>query len=235
MIQQVEALGAKAIAFPTIEIVEIQPDLGNFNPEQYQSIIFISSNAVENGLKYIKNAANFEKTLISAIGRRTAERLREAGINNIIQPDSGYNSESLLALNSFSENSIRNTHILIIRGEGGREFLADSLKARGAHVDYLQVYRRVIPVAADPDPLITDWSAGKINIVTVTSNESLKNLYHMLEGKGLPLLLNTPLITPGERCSQLARQLGFTNDILQAASATDDDMIIQLKNWLTRN
>lgn len=234
LIQQIEALGARAIAFPSIEIVPVQPDLSKFDLHQYQIIIFISVNAVENGLNYIKNVANFAELQICAIGKRTAQFLTDAGLQPVIQPDSGFNSEALLALDIFSADKIGHKNILIVRGEGGREFLADTLKSRGARVDYLEVYQRKMP-QVDSTALLADWSNNMINIVTVTSNETLKNLYYMLKDKGLELLLNTPLITPSERCRQLAVELGFRKDILQAASASNDDIITQLKNWLVRN
>ena len=234
LIKQIQSLGLVAVPCPVIAIDEIQPDLPDSGLDQYQIIIFISANAVEIGLKYLENLANFAEMHICAVGKQTAQRLLDRGVGDVIQPESGFNSEALLELESFESAHINNKDILIVRGQGGREHLADECRKRGARVDYLEVYQRVIP-EMDIGPVIQLWSAGQINIVTVSSNQSLKNLYHILQNRGLELLLNTPLITPGERCSELARQLGFSNQILQATSATDDDIMMQLKNWLDGN
>ena len=231
LIQQIQNLGLVAVPCPVIAIDEIQPILPDIALDQYQIVIFISTNAVDIGLKYLENLANFAEMHICAVGRQTAQRLLDKGVSDVMQPGSGFNSEALLELDSFNTAHINNKNILIVRGQGGREHLADECRQRGARVDYLEVYQRVIP-ETDPEPVIKLWSAGQINIVTVSSNQSLKNLYHILHNGGLELLLNTPLITPGERCSELARQLGFSNQILQATSATDDDIMMQLKNWL---
>ena len=231
LIEQIRHLGLNAIPCPVIQIHETPPDLTHFRLEQYQIIIFISANAVEIGLKYLKNLDKIPEIQICAIGRQTTRRLIDHGIDEVIQAETGFNSEALLNLASLSRANINQQNILIVRGQGGREYLADELRHRGARVDYLEVYQREI-ASTDVEPVIRLWSEGKINIITVSSNESLKNLYHILQDRGLELLLNTPLITPGERCSDLARQLGFKNQILQAASAADDDIIKQLNNWL---
>ena len=231
LIQQIQNLGLVAIPCPANAINAIQPEMPALRRENYPIIIFISTNAVENGIKYIEHATNFAEKQIFAIGKSTAQSLFDRGLSQVTQPSNGFNSEALLTLDAFSPEHIKQQNILIIRGQGGREHLAEALRHRGARVDYLEVYQRI---QADPDidPIINRWSAGQINIVTVSSNESLKNLYHILQGRGLTLLLNTPLITPGERCSELARQLGFSDQILQATSATDDDIMMQLKIWL---
>ena len=234
LIKQIEDLGLLAFSCPAIRISEIQPDLADLKLEDYPIIIFISANAVDNGLKYIINITNFAEKIICSIGKSTAQCLFDRGVSHVTQAQDGFTSEALLKLDTFNPEQIEQQNILIIRGQGGREHLAEELRNRGARVDYLEVYQRE-QANPDIDPIIKSWAAGQINIVTVSSNESLKNLYHILQDRGLELLLNTPLITPGERCSDLARQLGFSNQILQAASATDDDIIIQLKNWLDSN
>ena len=231
LIKQIQSLGLVAVPCPVMAIDEIQPDLAAYELEKYHIIIFISANAVEIGLKYLEKLDNISEKHICAIGKQTARRLLDRGIANVIQAATGADSEALLALPLFQASEIRGQNILIIRGQGGREHLANECRSRGAGVDYLEVYRRVIP-DTDIEPVLNLWSAGQVNIVTVSSNESLKNLYHILQGRGLTLLLNTPLITPGERCSELARQLGFSDQILQATSATDDDIMMQLKIWL---
>jgi len=233
-IKQIEALGATAISLPVIQISPVEPALPDLDLGSYAIFIFISANAVQNGLKYLINSANFAETLICAIGSRTAQTLHNSGITDVILPQTGFNSESLLDLEIFKPGTITGKNVLIIRGQGGREFLADTLRGRGARVDYLEVYKREIP-DVDINPIRQLWSSGKINIISVTSNESLKNLYYMCQDTTRDLLLNTTLITPSERCTELARELGFCNQIFQATSATDEAMIKQLKNWLDTN
>jgi uroporphyrinogen-III synthase len=77
------------------------------------------------------------------------------------------------------------------------------------------------------------WRNQQIQIVTVTSNEALKNLYHILNKSARELLLATPLVVPGERCGELARQTGFET-ILTAANATDQAMLDTIQQWHNR-
>ena len=62
----------------------------------------------------------------------------------MIAPAQGMNTEALLKLPELHQ--IDGQRFLILRGVGGRETLATQLRARGAHVDYAECYRRVEPI-----------------------------------------------------------------------------------------
>ncbi|TNF34903.1 MAG: uroporphyrinogen-III synthase [Gammaproteobacteria bacterium] len=233
-IEFLQAAGASAIPFPSIEILAttmnplLQQQLANL--DTYQILVFISTNAVEHGLKLIRSHNLHIRQQIVAIGATTAKALQQQGIRVSISPGNNFTSEALLHMPEMQADVIRDQRILIIRGVGGREHLADSLRQRGAHVEYLEVYQRRRP-DADTSELITRWSQGKIHVVTVTSNEALKNLYDMLDKPGQDYLLNTTVIVPGQRCADLARQLGFKQGIEIAASATDEAMLEAVRKW----
>lgn len=234
-IELLESSGASAIPYPTIEISPVLPnDLLNQRLaalDSYQLIIFISANAVEYGLKSIENSGkSIKHAAIVAIGASTAKALANYQIPVAIKPGKDFTSEALLQMPDMQSDAMAGKNILIIRGTGGREYLAQTLRSRGAQVDYLEVYQRSIP-ESDSHHLIELWNSKGIHIVTVTSNEALKNLYDMLNKKGQDYLLNTPVIVPGQRCAELATQLGFHNSIEMAASATDEAMLEAILNW----
>jgi len=64
------------------------------------------------------------------------------------------------------------------------------LRLRGAKVDYAEVYSRGV------QQLSQNWPEMQINAITVTSNESLQNLYDMLDEPGRENMLKTRLIVP---------------------------------------
>lgn len=234
-IQLLEQQGAKAIGFPSIEIQPMDAnDALNSSIKQFENfhiIIFISKNAVKFGLKWLENAGKcLDNHLIASIGKSTSSELKALGHTIDIEPDKDFTSEGLLEHQLLQTEHINNKHILIIRGEGGRELLANALTERGAKVSYAEVYRRIQP-EADIQPILELWSARQIQLVSVTSNDALKNLYHMMDGQGKDYLKQTALIVPSKRCAELAEQLGFTQQILISDSATNDAMLQTILDW----
>lgn len=232
--ERLQQAGAHPIGFP---VIDIRPPLHTENlmdrlarVAQYDMLIFISANAVRYGLQTIAEAGGMIGQSVSAIGKSTAAALREQGIQVTLEPESGFNTEALLADTAFDADAIRGKKVLIVRGQGGRELLADSLRSRGAEVDYAEVYRRCRP-AVDDTEVHRLWQNGQIQIVTVTSNEALKNLYDMLTIDTRSYLLNTPLVVPGPRAAELALQSGFRAEILTAANATDQAMLDAIRQW----
>jgi uroporphyrinogen-III synthase len=81
---------------------------------------------------------------VFAVGPGTARALQAHGLDSIITPD-GQDSEALLALPQLAD--VAGKRVVIVRGVGGRALLADTLRARGAQVDFMECYRRMRPRA----------------------------------------------------------------------------------------
>jgi uroporphyrinogen-III synthase len=120
--------------------------------------------------------------------------------------------------------------VLIVRGDGGRELLATEMRARGAEVAYVEVYRRVLPTA-DASALLRDWREGGVDLVTVTSGQILRNLSQLLGPAGQAVLQSTPLILASENVRQVALELGCRGPLEVAADATDAAMLAALRRW----
>jgi uroporphyrinogen-III synthase len=227
-INLLQQAGARAYALPAIAIqaLTISDELKQhlLQSSRYQIVIFISANAVQWGIPHLKKCSGPQ---IAAIGEGSARALATQGWHVDLVADSGFTSEDFLALPALQAGSLTGKHILIVRGEGGREFLGETLQSRGAVVEYAQVYRRCQP-QVDTQWLAPLWQQD-IQVVCVTSNESLENLYHMLKPYR-DQLLHTTLLVPGARAYQLAQSLGFTN-IIQAASASDNNMLQRIIQW----
>lgn len=224
--------GAEAIRFPTLAITAAPADPARMalwaQLAEFQLAIFISANAVEYGLKESCQQGPWPtSTRLAAVGRRSAEALHREGFKRVLVPAQHYDSEALLELPELA--SVQGQRVLIVRGEGGRECLADSLRGRGAEVHYAEVYRRVVP-STDPAALLARWQAGGLDAVTVTSEQSLRNLFKMVGASGQAWVQQTTLIVPSERVAQAAQALGC-GEVRVADSATDEAMLAALGCW----
>ena len=221
------AQGAVAIRFPSLVILPPSDDRSAqaciARLSDYGLAIFISANAVERALAMI-NQPLPEHLQLAVIGKASAKALYQHGYQADIMPSSGFDSEALLTLPALQ--SVANRSIVIFRGEGGRGLLGDTLRARGARVDYAQVYRRARP-DIDPSTLLDLWARDQIHAITVSSNEVLNNFVAMLATANQYRLYNTPLVVISARGQQLARQLGFKH-ITVATDASDQAIIAAL-------
>jgi uroporphyrinogen-III synthase len=235
--QQLEALGARVIRFPVIGIE--QPE----NPAKlidllkrissFDIAVFISANAVDQAMKWLHEQGQSLATLkIAAVGRATAKALKRHGEQVDIVPQGKFNSEALLQHPGLQNMS--NSRIVIFRGDGGREYLAEILIQRGASVEYAECYRRVKP-NIDTGPLLKTWARNEIDVVTVTSNQALDNLYELVGKAGQHWLQKTPIIGVSERLRELATRLGMRGDISIAQNASDEAIINTLRDWSQRH
>lgn len=206
----VEDAGGRAIVFPAIEIVPLKAAAPAV---RYDVVVFVSPTAVTHGAPWIAAGA---KAL--AVGAGTARELMRFR-KDVTYPPAGADSEALLALPELA--NVAGMRIAIVRGEGGRALLGDTLRARGAQVRTVECYRRVRP-GADPAPLL----AAGIDAVTVSSGEALDNLLELAGEEGRRSLRKTPLFVPHERVAAHARTAGAREVIV--AGASDGEMIARL-------
>ncbi len=225
--------GACVIRFPVLEIVA-PDDIGVLNDiidrlESFDIAIFISPNAVNRAVNCIQARRAIPRNLrLAAVGRGSARALARLGLRADIYPATRFNSEALLELEPMRQ--VAGKRIVIFRGEGGRELLAETLRQRGAEVEYAEVYRRVKP-KSDVAALLRHWARGDVDVVTVTSNDGLRNLYDMVGQLGRQWLQQTPLVVVSERARRLAAELGFKHAPVVAPEASDEAIVRAVKEW----
>jgi len=210
----IERHGARAIAFPAIEIEPLPAPAALARLREFDLVIFVSPSAV-------RAAGELPRGLpAAAVGAGTARELEKAGVRQIVVPASGADSEALLAAPQLQR--LRGKRVLIVRGAGGRALLGDTLAARGATLEYAECYRRRRP-DIDPAPILSAWKGGGLDAVTASSAEVLDNLIALL---GAELVARVPLFVPHARIADHARGRGV-QEIVVAGSA-DDAMIERL-------
>ena len=196
----VEAGGGRAILFPAIEIEPLEGPLPPL--EEFDLVAFVSPTAVQCAGARLKGSS----VRVAAVGSGTRRELEAQGFTDVVAPRDGSDSEALLALPELQD--VAGKRILIVRGEGGRELLAESLTARGGEVEYLECYRRVVP-RADPAPLLSKWD--EVDAVTVSSSEAVDNLVGLL---GAGRLAGKPLFANHPRVAERAREAGIAEVIV---------------------
>lgn len=209
--------------------------------ERYALVVFVSPNAIDHGLAELSlpwpkavPAAAIGPGSVAALARHglappaievicpagaDAGEARVKGAGNGNGDDAAsqrFDSESLWAALEarFGEGGLAAKDVLIVRGDGGREWLAERLREAGANVQAVAAYRRRVPQAS-PDA----WSrarallAGVPHAWLVTSSEGLRNLETMaraqLPAAEFSALRHAPLVAPHPRIAETARALGF--------------------------
>ena len=210
-----EQAGARAVRFPAIDIEPVAERPGPAL-ERFDLVVFVSPTAVQCALGQTESR-DFRA---AGVGAGTKRELQAHGVQHVLAPQEGADSEALLGLPELQRP--HGKRILIVRGEGGRELLADALAARGAVVEHFECYRRVAP-RTDPAFLIAAWDAGEIDAVTVSSSLALENLLAIL-GRGR--LGGRPLFANHARVAERAREASIENVIV--AGPGDEEAVAGL-------
>jgi len=206
----IRAEGGEPVIFPTIAILEPEDPralaAAADRLERYDIAVFISPNAVEKAMAVIRSRRAWPAGVHAmTVGPRSAQALQREGVARVIAPTDRIDSEGLLECPELA--NVAGKRVVIFRGDSGRELLGDTLRDRGATVDYVECYRRARP-DADVGALLRAWERGEIDAVTVTSSEGLRNLFEMLGDSGKKPLQRTPLFAPHARIAANARALG---------------------------
>jgi uroporphyrinogen-III synthase len=225
--QLIENQAGYATRFPTLEIEAVAPAHATLHTALSADwLIFTSKNAVDFALHAFNGKMTpLTQPAIAAVGGSTAARLRDSGLTVACVPAFEFNSEGLLA--EAMMHDVAGKTCVIVRGVGGREKLAETLRIRGAKVEYLDVYRRLLP-SKDSGELIDHLQQNQLDAVIVTSDEALHNLWTMMEPDSAARLRRLPLVVVSERIRQTAERLKF-EQIVVSQQPTDAAILETLK------
>jgi len=195
-----------------------------FSSEQnIDAIVVTSVYAVPSALSALNLRPEYAKRpLIVAVGDATAAQLQQSHLTPKVIIPSPQTSEGILAIQQFNENSCK--HVVIIKGEGGRQTIASGLQARGLVTHEFHVYRRV----QLNHPIYTkSWKINDVRGIIATSENMAKQLISSHNQQ----LLGLPWLTVSERIAMTLRSLGIQN-VAVCQRATDQALIAWVKeNW----
>ncbi len=257
LLDLLQQAGYEPLEFPLISILPVA-DTAPLNaalgelyapPAQgFALVVFVSPNAVDHAFAALDSAWPAH-VAIGVVGPGSVAALARHGVSaaqySVISPlaapsddahDTRYDSEALYAAISthFGAEGLRGKRVLIVRGDGGREWLADTLEQAGATVEKVAAYRRIVP-----EPSMRDWErvhalVGTTNTPLVphawllTSSEGVRNLdelaaEHLTADETL-VLKHAPLVAPHPRIAEAARLAGFDRITVSGAG---DERIVQ--------
>ena len=207
-------LAEEGIFSSSLPLLEIEPIAASDTMRQviraldrYCAIIVVSKPAARIAVQLLEQYGPPREGLKwFSVGAATAQILDRHRLDVSFPPE-GDDSEALLGLASLRQAVSRpEPRVLIMRGEGGRELLAERLRELGASVDYLELYRRGLPQYA-AHALPERIRAERLNGLVVSSGQGFEHL-QQLAGDAWPQLAQLPLFVPSPRVAELARAAG---------------------------
>lgn len=249
------AQGGQTLCLPLLSIVPVQErdDIERIKArilalDACDIAIFISTNAAHLGLEWIESYWPQLPVGLEAyaVGPGTAAVLRQHPWP-VHCADSGVTSEDLLALPGLQQ--VQGKRIALFRGKGGRELLAETLRERGAQVDYVELYTRQVPTYTRGQ-VLEALDSQRINCVVLTSLQIFESFHALLRGleptaptldmqqdrPANPLLVlqqTLTLIVPSARVEHNARRAGFVH-VLNAGGADDQTVLACLRHCPAR-
>lgn len=203
----------------TTQLVPLKPKAGTLL-EQADLVIFVSVSAVS-CLQQQYDCQKITAPLI-AVGTTTATVLGKCSGREVLVPQD-QRSEGVLALAELQD--VADKHIVIVRGNAGRELIKKGLQQRGAHIHYVQSYRRV-PLPLDGQGLSDQWRQQDIQCIVVTSNEILQLIFALLPTEQHSWLQQQLWIMVSPRMKEAAIELGIdASRIYLSASANDQALL----------
>jgi len=204
--------GGEPLVVPAIEIRPLE-DPAPFHAlarrlADFDLAIFVSRNAVRSAFGMLSGRPWPPRLKVATVGQGSREELQRLGFADVVAPAAQSDSEALLALPALAD--VKGRHIVIFRGDGGRQLLGDELGKRGASVEYATCYRRVRPSGAG---LAALWARG-VDAVAFSSAEGLANFIEMLGEGAVAKLASAALFVPHERVAREAGRRGLQRTVI---------------------
>ncbi len=206
--------------------------------------IFVSPNAIECTMRLLGGSwQDFSKKIIpiGVMGGSSKFALQHHGIGleemptTIFLPENNehWDSEGLWKQLQSLDWNWSERKVVIFKGDGGRDWLADTLAAAGATVEAISVYARV-PLDIDSSA----WDAiHKIDFAQslwlLTSSEAVRYLGEVIHDQFSQTLLFASAICPHQNIGEAAKGIGFGKVFI--CEPGDDALIKASQVWLSLN
>jgi uroporphyrinogen-III synthase len=248
---RVAALGRAVELLPLLEIAPLadtaplQAALAGL--ARYALVAFVSPNAIDAAFAQIKQWP--AGVTLAVLGEGSRAALAAHGVTpdtvDIVSPADSAHSDSEHLLQTLDLAALKGRPVLIIRGESGRELMADGLRAAGAVVDVVPAYRRSVPPLTPALAATLRRLLAQQNDWIITSSEALRGLCDLLaqldlryppepadatQQNSVVTMQQQHLIVPHARIAETANNLGFSR--LTLTGSGDERLLAALQSRL---
>ncbi|EPG7577062.1 TPA: uroporphyrinogen-III synthase [Providencia rettgeri] len=228
LITAITAKGGEAFSSPLIRIgpgAELNTLIPQLDSLTENDLVFLlSKNAVEYANLTLEQMARSwsDKLSYYGIGRSTGQYFQQVTGKSISWAEQGETSEVLLTHPELQ--FLEGKNALLLRGNGGRELLASTLRARGAKVSYCECYTRH-PVYYDRAQFNQQWFQTGITDVVITSGQMLALLDELITEEYQTWWFSRRLLVVSERIADQARRGGWQKVCI--ANSADNNALLE--------
>ena len=217
LVRRLRAAGAEALVVPLICARPLADpaglDAALSRLASYDALLFTSANAVR---FFAERAAARGVALagprVFCVGPATAERAREAGLAVDLVPAGRYDAEGLLAALRRAL-PLAGRRFLLPRAEAAREVLPEGLRAAGASVDAVPIYRTEA-APFDAAALRARLAAGEIDALSFTSPSTVRHFLAALDEPARAAAARCAVVAIGAVTAEALRRAGLAPSVV---------------------
>lgn len=235
--QLLRSYGGDPVECPTIQIVppaswgELDEAIAELS--LYQWLVFTSVNGVRPFMERLRHRGLDVRALagvkLCCIGPRTAEELTKHGLQADLMP-SEFQAEGVIE--ALRAAGVAGRRLLIPRAEVAREILPEQLRALGAEVRVVTVYRTVLP-SVDAERLKDLLQQGAIHVVTFASSSTVRNFCQLFKDpeEMKELTAQACVACIGPITARTAEEMGLPVAILPAENTIPSLVEAIVRHW----
>jgi uroporphyrinogen III methyltransferase/synthase len=219
MLAALREAGAQAILAPMLRIeapegwVDVDAALARL--ASYVLLLVTSVNAVrwlaERAATRGVPLAEFRGRVV-CVGPKSAEEVARHGLAAHLVPAQRFDAEGLLETLA-QGGGVAGQRCLLPRGDLARETLPEGLRAAGAEVDAVTVYR-TLPPDADATALRAQLLAGELDALTFTSPSTVRHFAALLDDEALAAARHCLVAAIGPLTAEALRVVGLAPDLV---------------------
>jgi uroporphyrinogen-III synthase len=238
--QRLSQAGLSGVLFPLLDIAEL-PDTTALRAsparlDDYAMVAFVSPNAIDHYFEHLQSWPQQVDIAVMGAGgvaalQAYADKLQ--GVR-IISPTNPLKTDSETLLQELDLRRLAGKRVLIVRGQSGREFLADALRCHGVLVDQLPAYLRSEPVFDAQRQQQLYELIRQQAVWVITSSEALRTLDRWIRQSGEDIIVanmqGQHLLVSHRRIAETAQQLGFHSITLTGSG--DEQLLVALQSQI---